>query len=234
MGKRMSALLLVLAVVACAAIGLAACNEGEMAGTGGNDTQGGAGDKIFTEGKTAREIQDAMMASSGYIITGNESVVVLYVDDNNCRVFSAGIEILYTYEDGVYYRLVYDANDASNIRAEKKTFEQAIEDSDVSPEEGIAGVMRLNFEFHSQFIYILMTDEDGRIVLDDEFAGLAFPGYIAGSGRVILSGTTLTIGYECLVNGEKTPAELTISQVNNVKFAPSAEILALKAEAEWC
>lgn len=227
MRKRMVALLLVLAVVACAAIGLAACNEGGKDG-------GGAGDNIFTEGKTAQEIQDALIASSGYVLTNDESTAVLYVDDNNCLVSSGGIEILYTYEDGIYYHLTYDANSESNLSAEKKTLEEAIEDSDVSPEEGIAGVMRLNFEFHSQVIYLLMTDENGRVVFDEKFAESAFPGYIAGSGQVILSGTTLTMRYESLVNGEKTSTELAIGQVNNVKFAPSSEILALKAEAEWC
>ena len=227
MRKRMVALLLVLALVACAAIGLAACNEG------GKDGGGGAGDRIFTEGKTAQEIQDALIASSGYVLTNDESTAVLYVDDNNCLVSSGGIEILYTYEDGLYYHLIYDANSESNLRAEKKTLEEAIEDADVSPEEGIAGVMRLNFEFHSQVIYFLMTDENGRVVFDEKFAEIA-PGYIAGSGQVILSGTTLTMRYESLVNGEKTSTELTIGQVNNVKFAPSSEILALKAEAEWC
>ena len=153
---------------------------------------------------------------------------------NNCLVSSGGIEILYTYEDGLYYHLIYDANSESNLRAEKKTLEEAIEDSDASPEEGIAGVMRLNFEFHSQVIYVLMTDENGRVVFDEKLAEIAFPGYIAGSGQVILAGTTLTMRYESLVNGEKTSTELTIGQVNNVKFAPSSEILALKAEAEWC
>ena len=226
MKRRVLALLLVLALVACGAIGLAACNEGGKDG-------GGAGDRIFTEGKTAQEIQDALIASSGYVITNDESTAVLYVDDNNCLVSSGGIEILYTYEDGLYYHLIYDANSESNLRAEKKTLEEAIEDSDVSPEEGIAGVMRLNFEFHSQVIYFLMTDENGRVVFDEKFAEIA-PGYIAGSGQVILSGTTLTMRYESLVNGEKTSTELTIGQVNNVKFAPSSEILALKAEAEWC
>ena len=226
MKRRIPALLLVLALVACAAIGLAACNEGGKDG-------GGAGDRIFTEGKTAQEIQDALIASSGYVITNDESAAVLYVDDNNCLVSSGGIEILYTYEDGLYYHLIYDANSESNLSAEKKTLEEAIEDSDVSPEEGIAGVMRLNFEFHSQVIYLLMTDENGRVVFDEKFAEIA-PGYIAGSGQVILSGTTLTMRYESLVNGEKTSTELTIGQVNNVKFAPSSEILALKAEAEWC
>ena len=227
MKRRISALLLVLALVACATIGLAACNEGGKDG-------GGAGDRIFTEGKTAQEIQDALIASSGYVLTNDESAAVLYVDDNNCLVSAGGIEILYTYEDGLYYHLTYDANSESNLRAEKKTLEEAIEDSDVSPEEGIAGVMRLNFEFHSQVIYVLMTDENGRVVFDEKFAESAFPGYIAGSGQVILSGTTLTMRYESLVNGEKTSTELTIGQVNNVKFAPSSEILALKAEAEWC
>ena len=226
MRKRMVALLLVLAVVACGAIGLAACNEGGKDG-------GEAGDRIFTEGKTAQEIQDALIASSGYVLNNDESAAVLYVDDNNCLVSSGGIEILYTYEDGLYYHLIYDANSESNLRAEKKTLEEAIEDADVSPEEGIAGVMRLNFEFHSQVIYFLMTDENGRVVFDEKFAEIA-PGYIAGSGEVILSGTTLTMRYESLVNGEKTSTELTIGQVNNVKFAPSSEILALKAEAEWC
>lgn len=228
MKKRVMALLPVLALVACVAIGLAACNEG------GKDGGGGEGDSIFTEGKTAQEIQDALIASSGYVLTNDESAAVLYVDDNNCLVSSGGIETLYTYEDGLYYRLTYDANSESSLRAEKKTFEEAIEDSDVSPEEGIAGVMRLNFEFHSQVIYVLMTDENGRVVFDEKIAEIVFPGYIAGSGQVILSGTTLTMGYESLVNGEKTSTELTIGQVNNVKFAPSSEILALKAEAEWC
>ena len=110
MKRRVLALLLVLALVACAAIGLAACNEGGKDG-------GGAGDRIFTEGKTAQEIQDALIASSGYVLTNDESAAVLYVDDNNCLVSSGGIEILYTYEDGLYYHLTYDANSESNLRA---------------------------------------------------------------------------------------------------------------------
>ena len=58
MRKRMVALLLVLAVVACAAIGLAACNEG------GKDGGGGAGDRIFTEDASLDDIIAALLRTA--------------------------------------------------------------------------------------------------------------------------------------------------------------------------
>ena len=57
MKRRIPALLLVLALVACAAIGLAACNEG------GNDG-GGAGDRIFTEDASLDDIIAALLRTA--------------------------------------------------------------------------------------------------------------------------------------------------------------------------
>lgn len=57
MRKRMVALLLVLALVACAAIGLAACNEGGKDG-------GGAGDRIFTEDASLDDIIAALLRTA--------------------------------------------------------------------------------------------------------------------------------------------------------------------------
>ena len=55
MKRRISALLLVLAIVACAAIGLAACNEG-----------GGAGDRIFTEDASLDDIIAALLRTAAH------------------------------------------------------------------------------------------------------------------------------------------------------------------------
>ena len=55
MRKRAVALLLVLALVACAAIGLAACNEG-----------GGAGDNIFTEDASLDDIIAALKNAESF------------------------------------------------------------------------------------------------------------------------------------------------------------------------
>lgn len=207
------------------------------------DPQGGdegatrdVGDAVFTEDKTAQEIKDAILASSGYVITNgsDESApVLLYVDGNNCWVFvpAEGVEILFTCENGVFYDLMYDSTEKSGT-AKKMTTDQALEQFGVSPEEGIAGVMRLNFEFYSQWVDFIVADKDGKVVFNEDSGGI-FDGYVAGSGYVILSGTTLTLGYKTLVNGEETLTEQTVGQVNNVTFAPSSEILALKAEAEW-
>lgn len=194
------------------------------------------GDAVFTEDKTAQEIKDAILSSSGYVITNgsDESArVLLYVDDNNCWLFdpAKGVEILFTCESGVFYELMYDSSDKSGT-AEKMTADQALEQSEVSPEEGIAGAMRLNFEFYSQWVDFIVADKDGKVVFNEDCGGI-FDGYVAGSGYVILSGTTLTLGYKTLVNGEENLIEQTVGQVNNVTFAPSSEILALKAEAVW-
>lgn len=194
------------------------------------------GDAVFTDDKTAQEIKDAILASSGYVLTSAldaSAQVLLYVDDNNCWLFdpAEGVEILFTCESGVFYELMYDSSDESGT-AEKMTAEQALEQFGVSPEEGIAGAMRLNFEFYSQWVDYIVADKDGKVVFNEDSGGI-FGEYVAGSGYAILSGTTLTLGYKTLVNGEETLIEHTVGQVNNVTFVPSSEILALKAEAVW-
>ena len=59
MKRRIPALLLALALVACAAIGLAACNEGGKDG-------GGAGKKIFTEDASLDDIIAALLRTAAH------------------------------------------------------------------------------------------------------------------------------------------------------------------------
>ena len=61
MRKRAVALLLVLALVACAAIGLAACNEGGKDG-------GGAGKKIFTESASLDDVIAALENAESFTL----------------------------------------------------------------------------------------------------------------------------------------------------------------------
>ena len=60
MKRRIPTLLLVLALVACAAIGLAACNEG------GKDGGGGAGDRIFTQDASLDDIIAALLRTAAH------------------------------------------------------------------------------------------------------------------------------------------------------------------------
>lgn len=92
--------------------------------------------------------------------------------------------------------------------------------------------MRYLFEFYSSHWLDTLTDRDGKVAFNEN-GEIVPPEYIAGSGYVTLGGTTLTIGYKSLIDGEEVLTEFTVSGVNDVEFAPSAEILALKAEAEW-
>ena len=61
MRKRAVALLLVLALVACAAIGLAACNEGGKDG-------GGAGKRIFTESASLDDVIAALENAESFTL----------------------------------------------------------------------------------------------------------------------------------------------------------------------
>ena len=243
--KKRAAVFLSVAVcmVLVLAFALVACNpkDGD-----GDRTTGGAGDAIFTEGKTAQEIKDAINASSGYVLvsknvvrynfeTGSlyvvgDSTETMYVDGNNFWAAAKDGEMLCAYDGGVFYELSYDVN--GSVMAHKKTSEQAMESYGVSPEEGIAGVVRYLFEFYSSHWLDTLTDKDGKLAFNENGEMVALTEYIAGSGYVTLGGTTLTIGFKSLVDGEEVLTEFTVSQVNNVTFAPSAEVLALKAEAE--
>lgn len=242
MKKRAAAFLSVaLCVVLVLAFALVACDPKDSDGNGNGATDG-AGDAIFTEGKTAQEIKDAINASSGYIVSGvfadgggAEACETLYVDDNNLWVFDTlegnyNYEMLYMCEDGVFYDLYYGTN--GPVMASKRTVEQAIESFGDNPEEGVAGVMRYLFEFYSSHWLDTLTDKDGKLAFNENGEMVALTEYIAGSGYVTLGGTTLTIGFKSLVDGEEVLTEFTVSQVNNITFAPSAEVLALKAEAE--
>ena len=166
---------------------------------------------------------------------GAEACETLYVDDNNLWVFDTlegnyNYEMLYMCEDGVFYDLYYGTN--GPVMASKRTVEQAIESFGDNPEEGIAGVVRYLFEFYSSHWLDTLTDKDGKLAFNENGEMVALTEYIAGSGYVTLGGTTLTIGFKSLVDGEEVLTEFTVSQVNNITFAPSAEVLALKAEAE--
>lgn len=238
MKKRAVFLSVAVCMVLVLAFTLVACEPK----SGDEGATGGVGDAIFTEGKTSQEIKDAINASSGYVVSGvfadgggAEAGETLYVDDNNLWVLDTlegnyNYEMLYKCEDGVFYDLYYGTN--GPVMASKRTVEQAMESYGVSPEEGIAGVMRYLFGFYSSHWLDTLIDRDGKVAFNEN--GEIVPlEYIAGSGYVTLGGTTLTIGYKSLEDGEEVLTEFTVSQVNNVTFAPSEEILALKAEAEW-
>ena len=93
MKRRIPALLLVLALVVCAAIGLAACNEG---GKDGSKT----GDKIFTEDASLAEIISALENAESFTIEGKLSFALVgfeyYEDGQMNQVVRIGRNAMYS------------------------------------------------------------------------------------------------------------------------------------------
>ena len=239
MKRKVLALLLVLAVVACAAIGLAACNEG------GKDGGGGAGDRIFTQDASLAEIISALenaesftveyRATSTYINTGE-------VFSESYSIVTAGKTAAYELSTGEFDGEVHKYDAAKFTKGGEiylvdrfNEIYDEIADDYIITDEMVPESIEKNLVSNSDPIadeYIselseLLTEENGKIVLNPEFLADYSDLYLR------LEGDRLVIGFSGIYNNERSTVKYVLSKVNATDVVIPEEMKALAADADW-
>ena len=239
MRKRMVALLLVLAVVACAAIGLAACNDG------GKDGGGGAGDRIFTQDASLAEIISALENAESF--TMEYRATNTYI--NNGEVFSKSYNIVtvgktaaYELSTGEFDGEVHKYDAAKFTKGEEiylvdrfNEIYDEISDDYIITDEMVPESIEKNLVSNSDPIayeYIILlshlfTEENGEIVPDPELTTYYTDLYLR------LEGDRLVIGFSRIYNNERAIIEYVYSKVNATDVNVPEEMKALAADADW-
>ena len=238
MKRRIPALLLVLAIVACAAIGLAACNEGGKDGSG-------AGDNIFTEDASLAEIITALENAESF--TREYRATNTYI--NNGEVFSESYNIV-TVGRTAAYELSTGEFDGEVHKYDAAKFTQGgeiylvdrfneiydeISDDYIITDEMVPESIEKNLVSNSDPIayeYIILlshlfTEENGKIVPDPELTTYYTDLYLR------LEGDRLVIGFSRIYNNEKETIEFVYSKVNATDVVIPEEMKALAADADW-
>ena len=219
MKRRIPALLLVLALVACAAIGLAACNEGGKDG-------GEAGDNIFTEDASYDDIYNALANAKSYQVTSADGEMV-YVETFTSVFYHFNADLMaydsYLFIDGEYLYSV--ATDDS------------VESVGMAVEKQLAKYEGYEFPLMSAAEYLedlgLVIEKDGKLVFDEEGAMAEMEDYVVGSGYIRYEGDALYLGYTYNRDEDgEMKTEYCIRGVN-AQYSLPDEIRALQAKAEW-
>lgn len=242
MRKRMVALLLVLAVVACAAIGLAACNEGGKDG-------GGAGDRIFTEDASLDDIIAALKNAESF--TREFRTTVTLIDTGEAAgyyyIVTAGKTATYELCTGEFNAEGRKSDDAKFIKdgeiywIERRNwiYDEISDDYIITDEmvpESIGKIPVSNSDPVLADEYIstlseLLTEEDGKIVPEPEITERADDIYLR------LEGDKLVIGWSyqtCTNTGTyRDSIEYVYSKVNATDVVIPEEVKALAYEADW-
>jgi len=238
MRKRMVALLLVLAVVACAAIGLAACNEGGKDGSG-------AGDRIFTEDASLAEIISALENAESF--TREYRATNTYI--NNGEVISESYNIV-TLGRTAAYELSTGEFDGEVHKYDAAKFTKGgeiylvdrfneiydeISDDYIITDEMVPESIEKNLVSNSdpvadEYIILLshlLTEENGKIVLNPELTTYYTDLYLR------LEGDRLVIGFSRIYNNERAIIEYVYSKVNATDVVIPEEVKALAYDADW-
>ena len=226
MRKRMVALLLVLAIVACAAIGLAACNEGGKNG-------GGAGDRIFTEDASLAEIISALENAESFTVETKLSYALVasgyYEDGQMNQVSRFGKTAMYSnlttkYDGGIIREeelYFIEGNESYSVR---RSYENGTENETVVKEKNL---LSNTDPFSWEWIFIisdLLTEEDGKIVPNPD------PRLEVVVTYVRLEGDKLVLGV--LIDGTEE-SEFVFCKVNATDVPVPEELKELAADAEW-
>ena len=238
MKRRISALLLVLALVACAAIGLAACNEGGKDG-------GGAGKKIFTESASLDDVISALENAESFTV--EYRVTSTYI--NSGEVFSesysivtvgktAGYELSTGEFDGEVHK--YDAakftkgGEVYLVDRFNEIYDEISDDyiitDEMVPERIEKNLVSNSDPVADEYISILshlLTEENGKIVPDPEITIYYTDLYLR------LEGDRLVIGYIEVHDNERYTYEYVWSKVNATDVVIPEEMKALAADADW-
>ena len=238
MKRRIPALLLILALVACAAIGLAACNEGGKDGSG-------AGDNIFTEDASLAEIISALENAESF--TREYRATNTYI--NNGEVISESYNIVtvgktaaYELSTGEFDGEVHKYDAAKFTKGEEiylvdrfnEIYDEISDDYIITDEmvpESKEKNLVSNFDpIADEYIFLLsdfLTEENGKIVLNPEVAEGEYDIYLR------LEGDRLVIGLSRIYNNERETVEYVWSKVNATDVVIPEEVKALAYDADW-
>ena len=241
MKRRIPALLLVLALVVCAAIGLAACNEG---GKGG----GGAGDKIFTEDASPAEIISALENAEGFTMEQTVSYSAVYGEET----YYEGSDYISTVSrDAVYVTATERAGDeiyrADHAEFAEKGEVYEIVRANFAYDGTLGGMVVMEKEKNllinsapivDDYIEVLsyyLTEKGGKIVFDTET--LVGAEATAADPYVRLEGDRLAFGWtykESDAEGYYSYSyEYVYSKVNATDVNVPDEVKALAYDADW-
>ena len=243
MRKRMVALLLVLAVVACAAIGLAACNEGGKDG-------GGAGDRIFTQDASLDDIIAALKNAESFTREFRVTAAIINTGEVAGYYYIATAGKTATYElvtgefnaegrksdtakfikDGEIYWIerrneIYDEISDDYIITDEMVPE-SIEKNLVSNFDPVANENDENDEYIST-LSELLTEEDGKIVLKPEIMERAVDICLR------LEGDKLVIGWSYQYSNNTDTYRDSVEYVYSKVNATDVVIPEEKAEDEY-
>ena len=245
MRKRMVALLLVLAVVACAAIGLAACNEG------GKDGGGGAGDRIFTQDASLDDIIAALESAESFTRAFRVTSAIINTGEVAGYYYFATAGKTATYElvTGEFNAEGYKSDAAKFTKGEEiylvnrcNEIYDEISDDYIITDEMVPESIEKNLVSNSDPVaneydeYIitlseLLTEEDGKIVLKPEIMERAVDIYLR------LEGDKLVIGwsnqYSNNTDTYRDSVEYVYSKVNATDVVIPEEMKALAYDADW-
>ena len=240
MKRRIPTLLLVLALVACAAIRLAACNEGGKDG-------GGAGDRIFTEDASLAEIVSALENAESLTYSAEYHEVGTYkgedyqlnitaqyrATEEGCIYENSSSEIIGAktvdssscYDckyrlDGVDYSIIFgDVGFVSDDYAYKNLAQY---DSDKHKVTVVAVGQTLSG--------YVTADPNGNLMVTEDTL-------IEGTDYVKLNGTSIEIGWDVKYSDEEYDAikkhKLVWSGVNATTIEIPAEVKAMESQAVW-
>ena len=225
MKRRIPALLLVLALVACAAMGLAACNEGGKDG-------GGAGDKIFTEDASLAEIISALENAESFTVETKLSYALVasgyYEDGQMNQVTRFGKNAMYStlttkYDGGIIREEELYFIEGNESYSVSRSYENGTENETVVKEKNL---LSNTDPFSWEWIFILsdlLTEEDGKIVPNPDPRLEAIVTYVR------LEGDRFVIGL--LIDGTEE-SEFVFGKVNSTDVPVPEELKELAADAE--
>ena len=226
MKRRIPALLLVLAIVACAAIGLAACNEGGKDG-------GKAGDKIFTEDASLAEIISALENAESFTIEGKLSFALVgfeyYEDGQMNQVVRIGRNAMYStlttkYDGGIIREEELYFIEGNESYYVSRSYENGTENETVVKEKNL---LSNTDPFSWEWIFIisdLLTEEDGKIVPNPDPRLEAIVTYVRSEGDRFVIGLLIDGTEEC---------EFVFCKVNATDVPAPEELKELAADADW-
>ena len=225
MKRRIPALLLVLALVACATIGLAACNEGGKDG-------GKAGDKIFTEDASLAEIISALENAESFTVEQKASYALVasgyYEDGQMNQVSRIGKNAMYStltakYDGGIIREEELYFIEGNESYYVSRSYENGTENETVVKEKNLLSNTDL---FSWEWIFIisnLLTEEDGKIVPNpDQRESIVT--YVRLEGDRFVLGLLIDGTEEC---------EFVFCKVNATDVPAPEELKELAADAEW-
>ncbi len=241
MRKRAVALLLVLALVACAAIGLAACNEGGKDG-------GGAGKKIFTESASLDDVIAALENAESFTLERNMNYSAVYGEET----YSEGSDYISTVSRDAVYETITERAGNEIYRADHAEFAEKGEvyditrsndTDDVTLDEMVVTKKEKNLlinsapivDYYIEGLSYYLTEKGGKIVFNTEILDGDEGTYVDPYAR--LEGDRLAFGWtykESDTDGYFSYSyEFVYSKVNATDVVIPEEVKALAYDADW-